>query len=421
MEEEYHTRDDITMADLGLSLEDLQEQPLELFAREGARILLQIAMEEEVTEYLGRVPYQRSQGSIKGYRNGHRERRARCVAGEIDLLVPRVSDTAEPFQSRILESWRRRSQLLDEVLPLLYLEGLSTRDFRRALRPLWGGSGLSKSTISRANQALKDAFHAWRERDLSGEDIMYLFLDGFYLGLRRRTREKEAVLIAHGIDREGRRVVLHLSPGGRESTDSWKGVLHDLLDRGLKSPQLIISDGNPGLLRAVTDVWSKVPRQRCTVHRTWNVLARVPKKRQDELKRALHRIFHAVCLEDAQSEVGRFLTKYGREFPTATEILARHLDESLTFFRFPEHHWKNIRTTNVLERAFREVRRRTNVIGRSPTETAALAVVFGILEEERLKWNGIRMKTGDIAWIEEATRSLDLEPITIEPPQAVAV
>lgn len=377
-------------------------------------------MEEEVTEFLGRLPYERSQDSVKGYRNGHRERQARCGAGEIEVMVPRVSDADEPFRSCILAAWQRRSQVLDEVLPLLYLEGLSTRDFRRALRPLWGKSGLSKSTISRANQVLKDAFRTWRERDLSGEDIVYLFLDGLYLGVRQGARVKEAVLVAHGINRQGKRVVLHLSLGGRESTDSWKGVLHDLMERGLKPPQLIISDGNPGLLRAVCDVWPKVPRQRCMVHRVWNVLARVPKKRQAEVKRALHRIFYAACLDDAQAEANRFLARYGREFPTATEVLAKHLSECLTFYRFPEHHWKNIRSTNALERAFKEVRRRTNVIGRFPTETAALAVVFGILDEERLKWRAVKMRVEDMAWIDEAVKSLDLEPIMTESLEVVA-
>lgn len=215
-------------------------------------------------------------------------------------------------------------------------------------------------------------------------------------------------------------MVLHLSLGGRESTESWKGVVHDLVGRGLKSPHLIISDGNPGLLRAICDVWPEVPRQRCIVHRMWNVLARVPKKRQAEVKRALYRIFYAACMEDAQAEANRFLSRYGREFPTATEVLVKHLGECLTFYRFPEHHWKNIRSTNALERAFKEVKRRTNVIGRFPTEMAALAVVFGILEEERLKWRGIKMKAEDIAWIDEAAKSVDLEPIMAEPLQAVA-
>jgi transposase-like protein len=413
MKERYHRGNEMTMEDLGVRLEELQGQSLELLAREGARLLLSVGMEEEITEYLGRGRYGRG-GERPGYRNGHRERRVRCASGEVEVSVPRVSDTVEPFRSRLLGAWQRRSRVMDEVLPLLYLEGLSTRDFKRALRPLWGESGLSRSTISRANRALKEAFQAWRERDLSLEEIVYLFLDGIYLGVRRAGRGKEAVLVAHGINRDGERGVLHISLGGKESTESWRGVAHDLKERGLKDPQLIVTDGNPGLLRAITDVWPKVPRQRCTVHRTWNVLARIPKRRQEEVKKALHRIFYAACLEDGREEAERFVARYGKEFPTAVEVLVKHLEESLTFYRFPQRHWKHIRTCNVLERSFREVKRRTAVIGRFPTEMAALSVVFGILEEERLKWQRVRMRQEDIAWIEEAVKLLDEEPITVE-------
>ncbi len=414
MEKGHHKDQELTMSDLGLSLEELAGQPLEMFAREGARLLLTVAMEEEVTEFLKRRPYERSEGNIRGYRNGHRERQVSCGAGEIEVAMPCISDTKEAFHSQLLEAWQRRSKLLEETIPLLYVEGLSTRDFRRALAPLWGKSGLSRSSISRANKALKEAFNSWRCRDLSLEEIVYLFLDGIYLGVRGNSREREAVLVAHGINREGKRVVLHISLGGRESTESWKGVLNDLVERGLKSPQLIITDGNPGLLRAINDIWPEVPRQRCAIHRIRNVLARVPKKRQDELRKALHRIFYAACLDDARDEARQFLSRYSREFPTACETLARHLDECLTFYRFPERHWKHIRTSNVIERAFKEVKRRTRVVGRFPNETSALVMVFSILNEERLKWQKVRMKADDIAWIEEASKALEQEPIRLE-------
>jgi transposase-like protein len=236
MEKGYHKGQELTMSELGLSLEELAGQSLELFAREGAKLLLTVALEEEVTEALKRRPYERSQGKVLGYRNGHRERQVSCGAGNIEIPVPRISDTEETFRSQLLEAWQRRSKLLEETIPLLYVEGLSTRDFKRALKPLWGKSGLSRSSVSRANKALKEAFNNWRHRDLSLEEIIFLFLDGIYLGVRGNSRNKEAVLVAHGITREGKRVVLHLSLGGRESTESWKGVLNDLVERGLRRP-----------------------------------------------------------------------------------------------------------------------------------------------------------------------------------------
>jgi len=414
MEKGYHKGQELTMANLGLSLEELNGQPLELLAREGARLVLSVALEEEVADYLGRQRYERNQGCRRGYRNGHRDRQVSCGAGEIEVAMPRISDTKEAFHSQFIKAWQRRSKLLEETIPLLYVEGLSTRDFRRALAPLWGKSGLSRSSISRANKALKEAFNNWRCRDLSLEEIVYLFLDGIYLGVRGNSRQKEAVLVAHGINREGKRVVLHLSLGVREGTESWKGVLNDLVERGLESPQLIITDGNPGLLKAINDIWPEVPRQRCAVHRIRNVLARVPKKRQDEARKALHRIFYAACLDDARDEARQFLSRYSREFPTACETLARHLEECLTFYRFPERHWKHIRTSNVIERSFKEVKRRTRVVGRFPNETSALVMVFSILNEERLKWQKVRIRAEDIAWIEEASKALEQEPIRLE-------
>lgn len=414
MKKGYHKEQELTMSELGLSLEELSGQPLELFAREGAKLLLIVALEEEVTGHLMRRPYERSQGKILGYRNGHRDRQVSCGAGEIEVAVPRVSDTGEAFHSQLLEAWQRRSQLLEETIPLLYVEGLSTRDFKRALKPLWGKSGLSRSSISRANRALKEAFNNWRHRDLSLEEIIYLFLDGIYLAVRGNSRGMEAVLVAHGITRQGKRVVLHLSLGGRESTESWKGVLNDLVERGLRRPQLLITDGNQGLLKAIKDIWPEVPRQRCAVHRIRNVLARVPKKRQDEVRKALHRIFYAACLDDARGEAKQFLSHYSREFPTAAETLASHLEECLTFYRFPERHWKHIRTSNVIERAFKEVKRRTRVVGRFPNETSALVMAFSLLEEERVKWQKVGMRAEDIAWIEEASKALGQEPIKLE-------
>jgi len=413
MKKGYHKGQELTISELGLSLEELAGQPLELFAREGAKLLLTVALEEEVTDVLKRRPYERSEGS-RGYRNGHRERQVSCGAGEIEVAVPRVSDTREAFHSQLLEAWQRRSQLLEETIPLLYVEGLSTRDFKRALKPLWGKSGLSRSSISRANRALKEAFNNWRRRDLSLEEIIYLFLDGIYLGVRGNSRDMEAVLVAHGITRQGKRVVLHLSLGGRESTESWKGVLNDLVERGLRRPQLLITDGNQGLLKAIKDIWPEVPRQRCAVHRIRNVLARVPKKKQDEVRKALHRIFYAACLDDARGEAKQFLSHYSREFPTACETLASHLEECLTFYRFPERHWKHIRTSNVIERAFKEVKRRTRVVGRFPNETSALVMVFSLLEEDRVKWQKVGMRVEDIAWIEEASKALEREPIKLE-------
>jgi transposase-like protein len=402
------------LSDLGVSLDQLVGGSLDYAAREGARIILEVALNQEVGDFLGRAAYQRAGPDQSGYRNGSRPRSLRCGSGEIQIRKPKVVGAAEPFESKILPRWQRASNALLDVLPALYVEGLSTRDFKRALKPLLKGTGLSRSSISRINARLKESFNEWRKRDLSEEKIVYLFLDGYYLGVGRYGRAKDALLIAHGVREDGKRVLLGVYFGARESIESWIGAVRDLVDRGMCEPRLVITDGNPGLLRALKEVLPEVPNQRCTAHKTRNVLARVKKSRQEEVKRSLGKIFHAACLEDALRAAEEFHRRYGKEFPSATEVLAKGLSECLTFYTYPEVHWRRIRTSNVIERAFREVRRRTNVIGRLPDEGSALALVFGVLEEDRLKWRGLQMDDDQKEGVVLAFERLREKPLVIE-------
>ena len=404
----------VSMSDLGMTVEEVSGQSLDLVAREGARMILEAALNEEVDAFLNRGWYERRGEARRGYRNGSRKRKLQCGSGEVEVRKPKIVGAEGPFQSQVLERWKRRSEQLEEVLPSLYVEGLSTRDFKRALEPLLGGSGLSRSSISRLNQTLKVSFAAWRKRDLSKEKVVYLFLDGYYLGIRKGGREKDALLIAHGVREDGSRVLMGVYLGGRESTESWKGMLQDLVDRGMAEPKLLITDGNAGLCRAMKEVMPGAARQRCTAHKTRNVLARIKKSRQAEANRILNNIFHAACLEDALKAAAYFHRRYGKEFQTATEVLARDLADSLTFYRFPESHWKRIRTSNVLERAFLEVRRRTDVIKRLPDELSALALVFGVLEEDRMKWRGFKMGPEIHQAIVLGFKRTQEEPVRIE-------
>ena len=408
------TEHSVSIADLGMTLEEVSGQSLDLVAREGARMILEAALNEEVDAFLNRGWYERKAEKGKGYRNGTRTRKLQCGSGEVEVRKPKIVGAEEKFESRVIDRWQRRSADLESVLPALYVEGLSTRDFKRALSPLMGEMGLSRSSISRLNQALKASFATWRKRDLSEERVMYLFLDGYYLGLRKGGREKDALLIAHAVREDGSRVLLGVYLGGRESTESWKSALQDLVDRGMSEPKLMITDGNPGLCRAMREVLPGSARQRCTAHKTRNVLSRIKKTRQEEAKRALNNIFQAACLEDALKASSDFHRRYAKEFPTATEVLAKDLAECLTFFRFPESHWKRLRTSNVLERAFLEVRRRTDVIKRLPDEMSALALVFGVLEEDRMKWRGLKMGPEIHNAIVLAFKRAQEEPIRVE-------
>ena len=413
MDKGYRKPPVLAIEDLGLELEGLRGDPIEELARYGARLVLMSCLEAEVSAQLGADRYERTTFR-RGSRNGHRLRKIACGVGGLEVEYPKVRDTEVPFRSAILAAWQRKSQTVLSTLPSLYVEGLSTRDFARALSPLWQETGLSRSTISRANEQIKRAFDAWRGRSLGDEEVVYLFLDGYYEGVRLGTKEKEAILVAHGITRGGKRALLGVYLGCRESAESWKLALQDLVGRGLPPPLLVVSDGNPGLIRAVKETWPTVRRQRCIVHRTRNVLARVPKKDHKRIRQALNRIFYGASLEEALAAAREFAGRWQNVYPSAVETLGRDLADCLTFFRFPPRHWKRLRTSNGLERCLREVRRRTRVVGRFPTEISALSLVWSVMDQDAKKWRGMVMDAEHIRLLEAAVESFVHEPIVVK-------
>lgn len=384
------------------------EHPLDLLARIGAQKMLEAALEAEIEEALGRVHYGRRVDGQHGYRNGSRARALTSGVGALTIQVPRVAETAEPFHSKVLPAHARILPKLTGLFPLLYIEGLSTRDFHRAMKGAFGEAGLSKSSISRANQVIHEEFGAWRTRSLADEDIVYLFLDGVYLRIRRNSTETEGVLVAHGIRADGSRVILGVMLGYRESTSSWKDFLADLIRRGLQRPQLVISDGNAGLLRAVGEAWPETAVQRCIAHRMRNVLDKTPKAHREAVHRDLKTIFYAGTEDEARQMVEKFEAKWGGALPSVTKCLLSALDACLTFYRFPEAHWKRIRTSNVLERCFEEVKRRTRVVGRFPTdnEEPALALLWAVLCEQRTGWRGVNMEPDMLLLIRQALEAM---------------
>ena len=402
----------LAIEDLGLQLGTLRGDPIEALGRYGARLVLTSYLEAEVSAHLGAARYERTDDR-RGRRNGRRRRKVSSGAGGIEIDFPKVRQTERPFHSAILAAWQRTSATLIATLPSLYVEGLSTRDFDRALKPLHDGTGLSRSTVSRANEQLKEAFDAWRRRDLSHDEVVYLFLDGHFEGVRLGTRQKEAILVAHGIAKSGDRVLLGVYLGGSESTEAWKLALEDLSERRLLQPLLVVSDGNAGLIRAVKDLWPTVARQRCIVHRIRNVLARIPKKDQARIRKALNRIFYAASLEEALEAARAFAEQWQNVYPSAVETLGRDLSDCLTFFRFPPRHWKRLRTSNALERCFREVKRRTRVVGRFPNERSALSLVWAVMDRDAQSWRGVLMDASHLRWVEGAASSLLERPIVV--------
>ncbi len=364
--------------------------PLRQFVRRAAELLLQVGLEDVVTSVLGRGHYERAEGAVTGYRNGYGQHTLKTEAGALHLRPPKVRDTPTPVSVTLPGELRRMTPELGTLIRRGYVRGLSTRDVEGLYAEVFGAS-VSKSTASRATQALQAEFDAWRTRDLTELKVLYLFLDGQYQAARAESSEQEGILGAYGLCEDGKVVLLHLGLGPRESTDAWLAFLHDLTARNLSPPLLVITDGNPGLTRAVKQVFPGVRRQRCQVHKLRNILAKLPKLAATQLKPLLQQVFlapdHATGLRRGRALIARFRSRYS----AAMECLEKDLDECLTYLCFPKEHQKRLRTTNLLERTFEESRRRTKVIPRFPSERSCLTLMYATLITASRTWRGIPM------------------------------
>jgi transposase-like protein len=368
----------------------LFEHPLALVAQVGARMMLQVALEEEVMDVLGRDQHERRREGQVGSRNGYKERVVKLSCGDIAVEMPQVRGMGKPFHSGILQPYQTRMEEVEEVVPLLFYHGLSTRKVKRSVKKLLGQRGLSHQTVSRIAGKIVEEFKGWKAQDLSGLKVLYLILDGIRLGVRAGTAEKEAVLVAQAFLEGGSRVLLSVALGNRESHNAWRGFLEDMQARGLRVPLLIITDGSPGLLRAVEEIFAGVRTQRCTKHKMENVLEKVLQEDQPAVADDLRRVFYAPTLEHAREAAAMFEKKW-RKYPSAVECLLRDLEACLTYYQFPYAHWKRIRTTNAIERSFREVRQRVRGIGRFQDEERALAMVYWQIQEAQQRWRGLVM------------------------------
>lgn len=357
----------------------------------GAQLMLQKALEDEVTLFLGRGHYKRGKRLQNGYRNGYEPAAISCGEGKIQVALPQTRETEFPFRSVILDLWQRRSENLEKLIPALYVKGLSQRDIQRALQENLGVDKVSQSVVSKLSRKIYSDFDKWRKRDLSGYKLLYLFLDSHYLALRQGTDKKEGVLVAWGVTVEGKKVLLHIDRGERESYDCWKAFVEDMKLRGLSEPLLVIRDGNSGLKKTSRECFPYSLPQRCQVHKMRNILSKLPKDMQGKMKRLIHSAFYAKDYPEGIRIARDIVAKFEDEFPSAMECLAEGLEETLCVLKFPAAHRKSIRSTNLLERLLGESKRRTKVIPRFPTEKSCLSLVYAVLIDASSHWHGLKM------------------------------
>ena len=366
--------------------------------RNGARALLAQAIEAEVVDFLGKhAELKKPDGHQRVVRHGHLpEREVMTGIGPVAVRQPRVRDreagAADPgrirFSPSILPPYMRRSKSIETLLPLLYLKGISTGDFSEALAALLGkdASGLSASAIGRLKDGWSGEYAAWQKRDLSTRRYVYIWADGIHIEARLED-EKQCILVLIGATQEGRKELVGFTDGARESAHDWRELLLDLKRRGLDAqPELVVADGALGFWKAAGEVWPKTREQRCWVHKTANVLGKLPKSQQPKAKRALQEIWMAETKADAETAFDAFIESYELKYEKAAACLQKDRDALLTFYDFPAEHWKHLRTTNPIESTFATVRHRTIRAKGCLSNRTALAMVFKLIEGAQKSW-----------------------------------
>ena len=364
--------------------------------REGARRMLAEALQAEVDAYIARFADERGEdGRRLVVRNGyHQSREVLTSAGAVEVTVPRVNDkgtdqaTGERrrFASAILPPWARKTPKVTEVLPLLYLHGLSSGDFVPALGQFLGSAaGLSAAVITRLTETWKAEQRAFAARDLSGADYVYLWADGIHVSIRLE-EHKLCLLVLIGVRADGRKELIALADGYRESAGSWADLLRDCARRGMRAPVLAIGDGALGFWSAVREVFPQARAQRCWFHKIANVLGALPKSAHPGAKKALAEIWNAEDKDHARAAVKAFAAAYGAKFPKAAAKVTGDEDELLAFYDYPAEHWIHLRTTNPIESTFATVRLRTKVTKGHGSKAAGLAMAFKLIESAQRRW-----------------------------------
>ena len=379
--------------------------------RRGARDLLKQAVEAELRAFLDdHAEHTLDDGRRAVVRNGYQpERRVQTGIGDVPVQVPKTRDRSGSgihFTSNVLPPYLRRSRSVEELLPWLYLKGVSTGDFQEALTALLGeqAQGLSASTLGRLKQQWLVEHDAWRQRDLSSRRYIYWWADGIHFNLRGDDDDRACLLVIIGVLSDGTKEFVAIDDGMRESTQSWYELLIRLRDtQGLTSaPRLAIGDGALGFWKALEKAWPGTRGQRCWVHKTANVLNRLPKSTQPKAKSALQAIWMAESREKAEQAFDAFVTAWGDKYPKAVETLEKDREALLAFYDFPASHWQSIRTTNPIESTFATVRLRTAKTRGCVTRNTILSLAFKLGQSAQKRWRRLR----GYQWLDELERGV---------------
>ena len=357
--------------------------PLEAEVRQQIRSFIEELLEEEVTTVLGRDRYARTP-EASGSRNGHRDRQLLGTFGAVTVSVPRArvataAGRQEEWHSKTLRAYKRLTKQAEALIAGAYLAGTNTRRVRRALAGLFGGA-VGKDTVSRAWRKVQSDWEAWQKRDLAGNDVVRLILDGTVVRVRLDGKATSlSILVALGVRRDGQKVLLALRNMGGESEAAWRALLDDMVARGLAKPELLIIDGAPGLEKALAALWPDLPIQRCTVHKHRNLLAHAPRKMHEEIGADYTDMIYAKTAKEVDAKRKAFLRKWRLKCPAVAASLEEAGEKLFTFLRFPPEQWRSIRTTNAVERLHEEFKRRIKTQCLLPCAATACMLFWALL------------------------------------------
>lgn len=410
---------DVLREEINRSLADGVQDGTDLLshlAHLGLGYLVQQALEQEQEDFLGRGRYERRRGEGTGdrparYRNGYEEGKLKTAEGEVRVRMPQVRGTSSsPYRSRLMEFLGGNSEALERLVVEMYARGLSTRDVEECFRDETTGELLiSRSAVSAITDRLWEDYRAFCERDLSEIEVEYLFLDAVYESLRRYGT-KEGVLAAWCITTDGRKVLLHLAVGKKESEGCWKEFLRDMVARGLRTPTSVTGDGAPGLVNAIEGVFEKSLRIRCWYHKLGNIRSKLPAQGAEEVLAHARAVRDAPTYEAGEAQAASLIERFGEIYPAAIKSFAEDLEASLAHLKLPIRHRINIRTTNLLERSFLEERRRTKVIPRLMDEKSAMKLVFATLIRVSERWSRVSVSELERQQLKLLRRELGIDP-----------
>lgn len=384
---------EVTLATV--KMPEAREDVLTAILRHGAHRLLAEAIEAEVADWIGqRQHLTDDRGRRQVVRNGHSpERTILSGVGEIAVKQPRVLDRRpmeerERFTSKILPPYLRKTKSVEELIPWLYLKGVSTGDFHEALQSLLGKdcAGLSATTVTRLKSVWEQEYDQWSHRSFQGKEYVYVWADGIHSNIRLE-EDRQCILVLMGATKDGKKELIAMTDGHRESEQSWKELLLDVKRRGLTTdPKLAVGDGALGFWKALPQVYSTTKEQRCWVHKTANVLDKLPKGAQPKAKGMIHEVWMAETRNDANKAFDAFLETYEAKYPKAADCLRKDRDELLAFYDFPAEHWRHLRTTNPIESTFATIRLRHRRTKGNGSRVACLAMMFKLAQSAEKRW-----------------------------------